>query len=137
MDKLLEQIENDIFKIEKLTEENIKLDPLRRDLRRRTNAKTWQSIRERAKRLFDALGSQWRCGHTPSHIASLNLEVRHANAIVEDDIRFRFLFSFGFELDENGTAALPWSWRQVEIRPVPVASSPWVHHSVQTTLADK
>ena len=136
MDKLLEQIENDIFKIEKLTEENIKLGPLRQDWRRRTNAKTWQSIRDRARRLFDALGSPWRCGHTPSHIASLNLEVRHANAIV-DDIRFRFLFSFQFELDESATATLPWSWRQVEIRSIPVTSSSWVHHSVQVALADE
>jgi hypothetical protein len=114
LDKLLEQIEKDIFRIEKLTEKTIKLEPQRQELHRKSNTRGWQNIRDCAKSLFVALSTQWRCDCKHAHETCLKLELPKPELVDNQDIIFGILFSYG--APSNPGATVPWNWRDVEIR---------------------
>ena len=114
LDKLLEQIEKDIFRIEKLTEKTIKLEPQRQELHRKSNTSGWQSVRNYAKSLFAALSTQWCCDCKHAHETCLKLELPTSELVHDQDIMFAILFSYG--TPSNAGAPVPWDWRDVEIR---------------------
>lgn len=119
IDKLLEQIEKDVFRIDNLTQGNVKLEPLRQERRRKSNTLHWQGIRDHAKLLFDAISSRWLCDCEHEHKASLKLEVRR---LCDHGPRPRFSLMFSFDDVSISTVSTPWDWRAVEIEPIEVST---------------
>ena len=122
MDKLLEQIERDVSRIDNLTQGNFKLEPLRQERQRRSNTLHWQRIREHAKLLFNAISSRWRCNCEYGHKASLKLEVRRIGNH-ENGSRPRFSLIFSFDDAACNTVSIPWDWRAVEIESFEASSA--------------
>lgn len=114
MDKLLEQIERDVSRIDNLTQGNFQLEPLRQERQRRSNILYWQRIREHAKLLFYAISSRWLCNCKCGHKASLKLEVRRV-CDQEKSSRPRFRLIFSFDDAAFDSVSTPWDWRAVEI----------------------
>lgn len=114
MDKLLEQIERDVSRIDNLTQGNVMLEPLRQERRWRSNALHWQQIREQAKLLFNAISSRWLCDCECGHKANLKLEVRRVGD-QENGSRPRFKLIFSSGDAAFNTVSTPWDWRAVEI----------------------
>ena len=116
IDKLLDQIEKDISNIADLTQNNVQLEPLRREMQRKSNTVYWQRIRNHARRLYEAISSRWLCDCEHEHEARLKLQVR--NFCDSKDIsQLRFSLLFSFDGVAVSTASHPWDWRGVDIEP--------------------
>ena len=83
-------------------------------------------VRERALSLYDALSRGWKCQCQNPHLANLRLEARRYAApriqggIVgdEEEIRFKFLFSFTAPLADQIKGAGPLDWHEAELAPL-------------------
>ena len=121
MNRLLEQIERDISRIDNLTQKNVKLELLKQEKRRKSNTFHWQRIRNHAKLLFDAISPRWLCDCEHEHRASLKLQVRRVYDD-ENSSRPRFSLIFSFDDVAFSTMSIPWGWRAVEIEPIEIGT---------------
>lgn len=115
--KLLEDIADNIDRIDTLTKGATALEPLRIERKRRINT---IGIRNHARRLFETFNSQWSCTCSCQypHRVSLRLDIRK-----DWNMKTRFGFKLSFDLDGAETAALPWYGRDIEIEPLSILSS--------------
>lgn len=83
-------------------------------------------VRERALSLYDALSRGWKCQCENPHLANLRLEARkhvapqvHAGIGGEqEEIRFKFLFSFTAPSADQNKGAGPLDWYEAELAPL-------------------
>lgn len=118
LESALEQIEADLDRLEKLLDANEREAPMRREKRRRGNAKVWQNIREAAKNMYAALAAHWQCPPTHRHTASLRLESREA-----DDQKAVFRFGLVISFDDTACQPQQLLWRELEIEPTLTAAA--------------
>ena len=86
-------------------------------------------VRERALSLYDALSRGWECACQDPHLANLRLEARRyiapqshqgVGGKEEEEIRFKFLFSFcSPSADQTtSTGARSLDWHEAELAPL-------------------
>jgi hypothetical protein len=122
-EKLLEKIDQDIFKISQLISSSMKLEPIRAEKKKRLNSNSWKHIRDQALRVFKSLNAQFSgCSCQLPHQANLRLDVRKEHITEGDAVRFAFLFTF--QKDACGQGPLPWDWRDIEIETLESPSTP-------------
>ena len=95
------------------------------------NMERYSRVRKCAISLHSALSQGWHCKCEVPHLANLRLEARKAphpkwkasRGSTEEDVRFKFLFSFTAEGSDEKTCALrdhppEVQWREVELAPL-------------------
>ena len=113
-----------------------RLAPARRT--RGTIIEPYDKVRECALSLYDALSQAWHCECATPHLANLRLEARKPlqlkakNQAGDNDVKFKFLFSFTAE--ENKGSEPP-NWREAELAPL-VASPPSGGRILEQTVRD-
>lgn len=117
--KYIERIDRDITKLTKLFQNTAKLEQPRRARRQKDNANYWISIRDHAQQIYQNLEAIWSqsCGCQHMHRASIHLD-RKAEEwnSAQPDLHFRLIMSFDKVQDSSQPPALPWRWRDIEIK---------------------
>jgi len=122
-EKLLDKIDQDIFKISQLISSTVKMEPVQAEKKKRLNSNSWKNIRDQALRVFKSLSSQFSgCSCQFPHQANLRLDVKKTHVTEEDAVRFAFLFTF--QKDACRAGSLPWDWRDIEIETLESGSAP-------------
>lgn len=106
--KLLDSLERDTAALERLTDDNIGLEPSRRQRQRRTGARGIKTIRQFARSLHRALGSSWLCSCQQPHYAHVRLEDKKIGD--NGPLHFKVLFSY----NQDCTTTAPQSWHMGE-----------------------
>ena len=83
-------------------------------------------VRERALSLYNALSCCWECQCKDPHLANLRLEARRhitpqkheGVGGKEEEIRFKFLFSFCSPSADQNTGAGSLDWHEAELGPL-------------------
>lgn len=73
VDRLLEVMEKDIFRLELLIESSSRAAPIRQEARKKLTRRPWQSIQTAAHSLFTAISLDWRRKCTDCHSSFLKL----------------------------------------------------------------
>ena len=103
-------------------------------LKRKTKGlkpETYVKVRQCALSLYTALSRGWQCECETPHHANLRLEARKPSqpksrrGSAEEDVRFRFLFSFTADQNKGGAVGQPLDWHEAELAPLepPTSSS--------------
>jgi hypothetical protein len=72
-DKLLEVIEKDLFRLERLIESSSRAAPIRQEARKKLTRRPWQNVQTAARSLFTAISLNWRCKCPDCHSGFLKL----------------------------------------------------------------
>ena len=131
----LERLSARIAELETLSRQCHRLAPERTTRRTKgISMETYSKVRKCAISLHSALSQGWHCKCEIPHLANLRLEARKApqpkwkarRGSTEEDVRFKFLFSFTAEGADDKTAPTGTSrdhppgaqWREVELAPL-------------------
>ena len=96
-------------------------------LKRKTKGlkpETYVKVRQCALSLYTALSRGWQCECETPHHANLRLEARKPSqpkprrGSAEEDVRFRFLFSFTADPNKGGAVGQPLDWHEAELAPL-------------------
>ena len=122
----LERLRAKIADLEILKGQSQRLAPQRRV--RSVKMESFTRVRERALSLYDALSRGWECDCQDPHLANLRLEARRyvtpqsqSHQDVgggEEEIRFKFLFSFCSPSADQTTGARSLDWHEAELAPL-------------------
>lgn len=102
-----------------LTSQNLTLEPARQ--RRQRPSIPFRAIQEHARNLYNVISQSWTCKCASPHSADLCLDSRtysdnSARLATKDISSSHLQFKVVFSVDANGIHALPWLWRETEIR---------------------
>ena len=115
-------------------------------LRRKTKGlkpETYVKVRQCALSLYTALSRGWQCECETPHHANLRLEARKPSqpktrrGSAEEDVRFRFLFSFTADQNKGGAVGQPLDWHEAELALLepPISSSGNVYEIANNQVA--
>jgi hypothetical protein len=72
-ERLLEAIEGDLIRLQRLIEMNSRAAPVRQEARKKLIQMPWRNIQAAAGSLFEAISTGWRCKCTDCHSSFLRL----------------------------------------------------------------
>ncbi|KAF2688928.1 hypothetical protein K458DRAFT_385090 [Lentithecium fluviatile CBS 122367] len=125
--QLLDSIDRDIDKLDRLTTSSFKLEPLRVERRRHIQSIFWQNVRDQARGLFESLNSRFLpCSCNRLHQANLRLDRRQATDV---GMPAHFALLLTFQGSSCNPQGLPWRWKDIELEYLPCIS-PWTFESV-------
>jgi hypothetical protein len=71
--RLLEAIEGDLIRLQRLIEMNSRAAPVRQEARKKLSQMPWRNIQTAARSLFESIATGWRCKCTDCHSSFLRL----------------------------------------------------------------
>jgi len=112
LEKALQQIEEDLRRLEWLLDGRDRELPMRKQRTRSEQTEVWNSVRDAARSIYAGLAAHWQCPPAHRHAVSLRLETRKVS---DDNLNMRF--GLILDLEHGGTPTQHVFRRDVEIEP--------------------
>lgn len=93
LERLLDGMEKDIFRLERLLETSANLPAIRRDRKHRLQKRPWQLVRQSAQSLFGCISKSWQCRCALPHGVLLRLSALDSSKESEAVVKFELLLS--------------------------------------------